>query len=193
MFQAGQRENVYVFKSHFLLTGVRRSAIIFIINTSSSYYLVAKKVQMLPELQLLDLISRLHFRLGRRLAPLFHAEKLSGKEVFVLWKVNEKGALRTTELARDIGIPLSTFTGIFDRLVSRGLLERVPDPEDRRGVLARSTPALQELLSHLKTAIENELQDIFGALPGEHSRRLLDDLQALSEYLDRKEKKEHGR
>lgn len=148
---------------------------------------------MLQEFQLLDLISRLHFRLGRRLAPLFQAEKLSGREVFVLWKVNEKGTLRATELARDVGIPLSTFTGIFDRLVSRGLLERVPDPEDRRGVLVRSTPALQELISRLKTAMENELREIFGALPGEYSRRLLDDLQSLQEYLDRKERKEHGR
>lgn len=147
----------------------------------------------MQEFQLLDLISRLHFRLGRRLAPLFQAEKLSGREVFALWKVNEKGTLRATELARDIGIPLSTFTGIFDRLVSRGLLERVPDPEDRRGVLVRSTPALQELISRLKTAMENELRDIFGTLPGEYSRRLLVDLQALQEYLDRKERKEHGR
>ncbi|MBC7325018.1 MAG: winged helix DNA-binding protein, partial [Candidatus Aminicenantes bacterium] len=81
----------------------------------------------------------------------------------------------------------------FDRLVSRGLLERVPDPEDRRGVLVRSTPALQELISRLKTAMENELRDIFGTLPGEYSRRLLVDLQALQEYLDQKERKEHGR
>lgn len=148
---------------------------------------------MLQGLQLLDLITRLHFRLARRLAPLFQAEKLSGREVYVLWKVNERGMLRATELARDIGIPLSTFTGIFDRLVSRGLLERVPDPEDRRSVLVRDTPVLQELIGRLKTAMENELESILGALPDEHSRRLLLDLQALQEYLDRKERKEHGR
>lgn len=143
--------------------------------------------------QLLDLISRLYFRLGRRLAPLFQAEKLSGREVYVLWKVNERGVLRATELAREIGIPLSTFTGIFDRLVSRGLLERIPDPEDRRGVLVKDTPALQELIGRLKTAMENELEIIFGALPGEDCRRLLLDLRKLQEYLDRKEGGAHGR
>ncbi|MDN5344624.1 MAG: hypothetical protein PWQ18_735 [Clostridia bacterium] len=143
--------------------------------------------------QLLELLSRVHRRLVRRLAPLFQAEGLSGTEMLVLWKVNKRGSARATELAADIGIPPSTFTGVFDRLVARGLLERVPDPEDRRGVLVRGTPALKEFISRFTAAVENELRGVFKALPEDCSRRLVTDLQFIQEYLDREEGEDHGR
>ncbi|BCV22956.1 MarR family transcriptional regulator [Moorella sp. Hama-1] len=147
----------------------------------------------MQEFQLLELLSQVHRRLVRHLAPLFQAEGLSGTEMLVLWKVNKRGALRATELAGDIGIPPSTFTGIFDRLVARGLLERVPDPEDRRSVLVRGTPALQEFINRLTAAIETELRGIFSDLPGGCSQRLLADLQLLRDYLEGEEGEGHGR
>lgn len=113
--------------------------------------------------------------------------------MLVLWKVNKRGSARATELAADIGIPPSTFTGVFDRLVARGLLERVPDPEDRRGVLVRGTPALKEFISRFTAAVENELRGVFKALPEDCSRRLVTDLQFIQEYLDREEGEDHGR
>jgi DNA-binding MarR family transcriptional regulator len=36
------------------------------------------------------------------------------------------------ELARQLGISLSAATGLADRLVQHGLIERKPDPQDRR-------------------------------------------------------------
>ncbi|MGI9861189.1 MarR family transcriptional regulator [Moorella naiadis] len=147
----------------------------------------------MQELQLLELLSRVHRRLVRHLAPLFQAEGLSATEMHVLWKVNRRGALRATELAGDIGIPPSTFTGIFDRLVARGLLERVPDPDDRRSVLVRGTPALQEFIVRLTVAVENELRGLFNALPGGCRERLLADLKLLQDYLEGEEGEGHGR
>ncbi len=40
-------------------------------------------------------------------------------------------------LARSLGISLSAATGLVDRLISHGLVERVPDPKDRRLVHVR--------------------------------------------------------
>jgi DNA-binding MarR family transcriptional regulator len=146
----------------------------------------------MQEFQLLELLSRVYRRLGRHLAPLFQAEGLSGTEMLILWKVNKKGTLRATDLAGDIGIPPSTFTGIFDRLVARGLLERAPHPGDRRGVLVRGTPALQEFIGRLTAAIEAELRGIFRALPGDCSQRLLADLQLLRDHLEQEGGARHG-
>lgn len=147
----------------------------------------------LQEIQLLELFSRVYRRLVRRLAPLFQAEGFSGTEILVLWKVQKRGSLRVTELAGHTGIPPSTFTGVLDRLVARGLLERVPDPGDRRGILVRGTPALAELMDRLAAALEGELRRIFNALPEDCRRRLVADLEALNQYLEREEGESHGR
>ncbi|QGP91666.1 MarR family protein [Neomoorella glycerini] len=147
----------------------------------------------MQEIRLLELLSRVHRRLVRRLAPLFQAEGFSGTEILVLWKVHKKGSLRATELAGHIGIPPSTFTGIFDRLVARGLLERVPDPGDRRSVLVRGTPALAELMGRLIEAMEEELRHIFKAVPEDYYRRLMADLELLCRYLEQEEGESHGR
>lgn len=138
----------------------------------------------MQELRLLELLSRVHRRLVRRLTPLFQTEGLSGTEVFVLWKVHKRGSLRATELAGHIGIPPSTFTGILDRLTARGLLKRVPDPGDRRSVLVQETPALAELIGRLTAAIEVELGNIFTALPEGCRERLMTDLEAVCRYLE---------
>ncbi|WP_338824219.1 hypothetical protein MHOCP_23300 [Moorella humiferrea] len=147
----------------------------------------------MQEIRLLELFSRVYRRLVRRLAPIFQAEGLSGTEILVLWKLRKKASLRVTELAGRIGIPPSTFTGIVDRLEARGLLERVPDPEDRRSTLVRGTPALAGLMDRLAAAIEGELKRIFNSLPEDCRRRLLADMEALNYYLEGEEGEGHGR
>jgi len=124
--------------------------------------------------------------------PVFQAEGLSATEVIVLWKLKKLGACRPSEVAGEISIPPSTLTGVFDRLVARGLLERVPDPEDRRGLVLKGTPAFYEFTSRLALAIENELQAIFKHLPAEVSRRLVGDLQLVQQSLDREEGDDGG-
>ncbi|PRR74258.1 MarR family winged helix-turn-helix transcriptional regulator [Neomoorella humiferrea] len=147
----------------------------------------------MEEIQLLELFSQVHRRLVRRLAPLFQAEGLSGTEILVLWKVRKRGSLRVTEVAGLTGIPPSTFTGILDRLAARGLLERLPDPGDRRGTLVRGTPALAGMMDRLAAALEGELRRIFDHLPDEIRRRLVADLETLNKYLEREEGECHGR
>ena len=43
-----------------------------------------------------------------------------------------------------LGGTLSAATSIIDRLVDKGLVERAPDPEDRRVVICRLTPTGRE-------------------------------------------------
>jgi DNA-binding MarR family transcriptional regulator len=126
----------------------------------------------------------MYYLMLRRLAPLLRAEGLSGTEVLTLWKVKKRGPLRMTELAGHVGVPLSTLTGILDRLAARGLVERTPCLEDRRCTLVQGTPALESLVARLAEAAESELQGTFGALPRRLKQRLLTDLQSLQHYLD---------
>jgi DNA-binding MarR family transcriptional regulator len=50
---------------------------------------------------------------------------------------SDSNSLRMGQLASALGVALSTATGIVDRLVEQGLLERQEDPDDRRSVVVR--------------------------------------------------------
>jgi DNA-binding MarR family transcriptional regulator len=86
-------------------------------------------------------------------------------------------------LVAETMVTSGTMTNRVDRLVARGLVERRPDPEDRRGVLVSLTTsgrkavdaALDELLAHE--------QEILGALDRADATRLADALRALAKNV----------
>lgn len=135
---------------------------------------------------LVGLLGRVSGRLGRRMLPVLHSEGLSGLEMLVLWEVQKRGALRAGKLAGFFGVPPSTFTTVLDRLESRGLVERVPDPDDRRAVLVQGTPSLQGLLDRVAERAESELERLLGGLSGEDYRSVVEALTLLDRYLERR-------
>lgn len=64
------------------------------------------------------------------------------QDVFALTSaINAFGPIRLTELAHLLGLPLTTASDQVRRVVDRGLVERVPNPGDRRSHLLRTTAA----------------------------------------------------
>ena len=104
------------------------------------------------EISLVELLWNINRRIGRRLAPLAQKEGLSLGEMVVLWKTHHAGERRVTALADELGVPPSTLTGMLDRLVESGWLERDRDPDDRRAVVMKGTEKLGELIRNLKHA-----------------------------------------
>jgi len=87
-------------------------------------------------------ISRLsrHLDLARRAA--FSAHAIESWEFDVLAALRRAGApyeLSPGRLLRETLVTSGTMTNRVDRLANRGLVERYPDPEDRRGVIVRLT------------------------------------------------------
>jgi DNA-binding MarR family transcriptional regulator len=58
-------------------------------------------------------------------------------------------------------------TGLVERLVEAGLIERFSHPKDRRQVLVRITDKGRELVEGLKRGIVRNLQEIFKELSQE--------------------------
>ncbi len=131
--------------------------------------------------ELLSLVSR---RMHRYLVPVAEAEGLSFTEIVVLWKMNRRKACRVTDLAGEVSMPPSTLTGVLDRLVAKGLLVRVPDPEDRRAVILTVGEHVPDLLETMKDASRERLSAAFRAVPDEHLERLAGDLQELLDCLE---------
>lgn len=95
-------------------------------------------------LEVLSRVSRLarHLDRARRLA--FAEHGLEPWEFDVLTALRRAGRpyqLSPGQLLTQTLVTSGTMTNRIDRLAKRGLVERLPDPSDRRGVLVRLTAA----------------------------------------------------
>jgi DNA-binding MarR family transcriptional regulator len=93
-------------------------------------------------MQVLSRVTRLarHLDLARRTA--FAQHGLETWEFDVLSALRRAGPpyeLSPGRLIRETMVTSGTMTNRVDRLAAQGLVERLPDPEDRRGVLVRLT------------------------------------------------------
>ena len=82
------------------------------------------------------------FVLAVRPARAFGTHDLESWEFDVLSALRRAGApyeLTPGQLVRQTLVTSGTMTNRVDRLTARGLVERLPDPRDRRGVLVRLT------------------------------------------------------
>jgi DNA-binding MarR family transcriptional regulator len=93
--------------------------------------------------------------------------EVSKSELFTLLMLQFRGESTTSELAADLGVPLSTFTSIGQRLSRRGLIERKRNPKDRRIILVNLTPEGRALADRARTYVELMLQRVQAALTEE--------------------------
>jgi DNA-binding MarR family transcriptional regulator len=105
-------------------------------------------------------ISRLARELELRLEPVYRAHGLEPGWHDVLATLRRAGApyrLRVTDLTSELMLTSSGTTKRLDRLERAGLVQRGPDPNDRRGTLITLTPKGLELMHELTAAhLENE-------------------------------------
>jgi DNA-binding MarR family transcriptional regulator len=142
------------------------------------------------DLGLLELFWNVNRKILKRLAPIAQREGMSMTELIVLWKAHHAGARRVTALADDLGVAPSTLTGVLDRLVEAGLLDRDRDPDDRRAVVMKSTEKLGELIRTLKHASSRTLEKALRKLPSQTRERLAGDLACVLACLDEEERAE---
>lgn len=77
----------------------------------------------------------------------------------------------------------SNLTGIVDRLVSKGYIERQPNPQDRRVSLIRLTPAGSEKLRSIRPRHHAQVSSRIRRIGPEHVQQLRDLLKALYDGL----------
>jgi len=96
----------------------------------------------LRPMEVLSRVSRLSHHLDRARRQAFAEHGIESWEFDVLAALRRAGApyqLSPGRLIRETLVTSGTMTNRVDRLTARGLVERQPDPSDRRGVLVRLT------------------------------------------------------
>ena len=105
-------------------------------------------------------ISRLSLVVDKELEPVFVQFGLNHWSFDMLATLRRAGApyrLSPTELFRSMMVTSGTMTNRIDRLEEKGLVRRIPDPEDRRGILVELTEQGRELLDSVLIAhVANE-------------------------------------
>jgi DNA-binding MarR family transcriptional regulator len=89
------------------------------------------------------------------------------------------GVMRLSELSEHLHIAPRSTTEVVDALQSRGLVERRPDPADRRAILVEVTEHGASVLDAIRAARGSEAERVFGRLSQEDRADLARILRAL--------------
>jgi len=80
----------------------------------------------------------------------------------VLYLVQAEPSMRLSVLATRLGVSLSTISGVVDRLVDQGLVDRRDDRADRRQVVLRITEAGATQLDHFRELNAAQVRALLG-------------------------------
>jgi DNA-binding MarR family transcriptional regulator len=108
---------------------------------------------------------------------------MSTPQLKALLLISEEEGIRMRELARRLGGSFSNATVLVDRLVDRGLVERLADPEDRRVVLVRTADEGQQLIEQLITSWRTLSPPLLEALAPEDLSKVHEALRVLLEAV----------
>ena len=129
----------------------------------------------LTPVEVFSRIGRLarHLDLARRRA--FAAHEIESWEFDVLAALRRAGGdyqLSPGRLLRETLVTSGTMTNRVDRLAARGLVERLPDPHDRRGVLVRLTGSGRSTVDGALEGLLRREQALLAGLDATDQKRL---------------------
>lgn len=101
----------------------------------------------------------------------------------VLLKLERHEGAQQSELAEFLEIQPITLTRLVDRLCDSGLIERRPDPSDRRAKLLYLTPEARPLLAQISKQVEEVAEEVLSGIDPEAIDAVLTQLGIARENL----------
>ena len=101
---------------------------------------------------------------------------LSVPKALLLLEISPDSGENPKSLAVKLDLESSSMTGLLDRLEKKGLIERRPDPHDRRGVLIFLTSqgiAARETIKSLVEQLDRKVQEVLSADDIKTFRRII--------------------
>ncbi|HLN78589.1 MAG TPA: MarR family transcriptional regulator [Nocardioidaceae bacterium] len=136
----------------------------------------------LAPMQVLSRVSRLGHHLDRARRAAFTDHDVESWEFDVLAALRRAGTpyeLSPGRLIKETLVTSGTMTNRVDRLVARGLVERLPDPHDRRGVLVRLTDDGRAKVDGALASLLDRERELLGGLDASAQSRLASLLRRL--------------
>jgi DNA-binding MarR family transcriptional regulator len=121
--------------------------------------------------------------LGNARAPEFLEVNITMSQMKVLMLLAAVGEMRVSDMAAQLGVSLSTVTGLVDRLVEAGYAGRRDDRADRRQVFVSATPAALAFIDRFQDLNDIRLRELLSRLDPDalaHVHRSIDLLAAAA-------------
>jgi DNA-binding MarR family transcriptional regulator len=135
--------------------------------------------------QILSLYRGLRRSVLRRSRAELARSGLTGAQLSVISLLGTRGPMTLTALSHELAIGHSTVSGIVDRLQARGIVERAPNPADRRETRVSLTDAA---LRRGRPLADDDpggrLAAELAAASGEQRRTILKGLELLRQFVD---------
>ncbi|MGI8526842.1 MAG: MarR family winged helix-turn-helix transcriptional regulator [Pseudolabrys sp.] len=114
-----------------------------------------------------------------------HARRfgISRAQWVVLMRADRFPGLRQSELAELLDLQPISLTRLVDRLAESGLIERKPDPSDRRANRLFVTAAAKPLLDKLNVLGAEMMETVLEGLDQKTIERMLNDLESVRTNL----------
>jgi len=108
---------------------------------------------------------------------------ISRAQWIVLMRLDRSEGLKQSELAEILDLQPISLTRLLDRLAESGLIERRPDPHDRRANRLYLTSAARPLLKQLASLGEDLMETVLQNVDATSQERLLRDLGIMKDNL----------
>ncbi|MEP7158600.1 MAG: MarR family transcriptional regulator [Chloroflexota bacterium] len=138
--------------------------------------------------EILDQLEPLVARQRRAIARTGCLRAISSTQLHVLFVLMSDGPTTMGRLADALDVSLPNVTGIVDRMVEAGLVERSRDSDDRRVVGVNATAAGRATVEEIDLVRRRQLGAVLAQLTPEQQRRALEtftELRRAAERLDR--------
>lgn len=103
-------------------------------------------------------------------------------EILAVLERSENG-LRMSALSEQLMVSNGNVTGIIERLVQDGLVERLPVPGDKRATLVRLTHKGEAVFAEMADVHERWVNDLLDAVPPDTAQPLIDALTNIRRQI----------
>ena len=110
---------------------------------------------------------------------------LTVAQSYALLALQELGTATMNEFAAEMRLHGTTMTRMVDALIDKGLVERRPDPEDRRIVRVALSPAGQEMVGKLQESKRRLLSSALADFSAGEQGMILKALERMAEVLEK--------
>jgi len=131
--------------------------------------------------RLAEVLTRASWRLRRNERKELAPYGLSFAQARALRVLVEGGPMRMGDLAARLEIVPRTATTRVDGLEEAGLVQRTPDPEDRRSIRVAATAGGKDLVARLSLQRRHSAEKLFGPLGPRDRSELLRLLESVAE------------
>jgi DNA-binding MarR family transcriptional regulator len=137
----------------------------------------------LTVMEIAELLPEIMRRLGGGRSVPAGMREVTLPQARALRAIASSEACTMGELAGSLRVTMGAATGLVDRLVQQGLVQREPDPSDRRVVRVRLTPAGQRAHAALVRGIRRRLSAALEKLSPEQRAQVAAALAMLRDAL----------